>query len=101
MWHELIDEIDFERRQLRRLIETYAELIAGCQANCPTVAEKAALAAILHSFYTGVENIFKRVAIALDGGSPQGSFWHSDLIKSMSCACRVLANKEKVWYISL
>ncbi len=46
--------------------------------------ELAALAAILHAFYNGVENIFKRVAVTLDGGAPSGPSWHADLIEAMS-----------------
>jgi len=38
---------------------------------------------MLHSLYTGIENIFKRIAVELDGGPPQGEFWHSLLLDSM------------------
>ena len=37
----------------------------------------------MHSFYTGVENIFKRVAVELDGQPPQGEAWHRDLLRRM------------------
>lgn len=46
----------------------------------------AALAAILHAFYNGIENLFKRIAVALDGGSPRTQAWHSTLLDSMKCA---------------
>lgn len=38
---------------------------------------------MLHSFYTGIENLFKRVAIHLDHGMPQGAMWHSRILDSM------------------
>ena len=48
--------------------------------------ERAALAAILHAFYNGVANIFKRVAVAVNGGPPRGPFWHAELIEAMATA---------------
>ncbi len=39
---------------------------------------------MLHSFYNGFENIFKRVAAELDGGLPSGEFWHRELLDSMT-----------------
>ena len=43
-----------------------------------------ALAALLHSFYTGIENIFKRISATLDNGPPGGPFWHVELLNSMT-----------------
>jgi hypothetical protein len=83
---DLEGQMDVERRQLRRLLETHAGLLAKCRAREPTVDELAALAAILHAFYNGVENIFKRVSMTLNGGPPTGPFWHADLIEAMSKA---------------
>ena len=39
---------------------------------------------MLHSFYTGIENIFKRIAIELDGAPPTGEAWHRDLLNAMA-----------------
>jgi hypothetical protein len=52
-----------EREQLRRLLAGMHELLAKCRTTAPTEIELSALAATLHSFYTGVENIFKRLAV--------------------------------------
>ena len=81
---ELRAQIEVERQQLHRLLKTHASLLAKCLQGEPTVDELAALAAILHAFYNGVENIFKRVAVNLNGGPPRGPFWHADLIAAMS-----------------
>jgi hypothetical protein len=81
---ELKKQIETERSQLRRILETHQSLLERCRKTQPTADELAALAAILHAFYNGVENIFKRIAVALDGGSPQGEFWHSELIEKMA-----------------
>lgn len=81
---ELKRQIHVEGQQLRRLLRMHARLLAKCYTAQPTVDELAALAAILHAFYNGVENIFKRVAVTLNGGPPRGPFWHADLIEAMS-----------------
>ena len=39
---------------------------------------------MLHGFYTGVENVFKRIAIELDTQRPSGEAWHRRLLDSMS-----------------
>jgi hypothetical protein len=81
---ELKKQIETERSQLRRILDTHQGLLERCRTTNPTADELAALAAILHAFYNGVENIFKRIAIALDGSAPQGEFWHSELIERMA-----------------
>lgn len=43
-------------------------------------------ASMLHDFYCGVENIFKRIAPALNGGVPEGPAWHKQLLYHMSLA---------------
>ena len=50
----------------------------------PNDIELSALAALLHSFYTGVENIFKRIAVELDGEPPRGEAWHRQLLDAMA-----------------
>jgi hypothetical protein len=81
---ELKKQVETERSQLHRILETHRGLLERCREIQPTADELAALAAILHAFYNGVENIFKRIAVALDGGAPQGEFWHSELIERMA-----------------
>ena len=39
---------------------------------------------MLHSFYTGVENIFKRIALEIDGELPSGDYWHRQLLERMT-----------------
>jgi hypothetical protein len=43
-----------------------------------------ALAGFLHHFYTGLESIFERIALAFEGSLPQGQRWHRDLLRSMA-----------------
>lgn len=83
MWDRLRKQIAVQRKQLRRLLEVYRPLVDQCAVTPPNDIELSALAAMLHSFYNGVENIFKRVAVELDDGPPSGEFWHRQLLDSM------------------
>lgn len=38
----------------------------------------------LHGFYTGIESIFEDIARTVDGGLPQGSDWHKQLLLQMA-----------------
>lgn len=81
---KLAKQINVEREQLRRLIQIHSRLLANCSSQPPSEIELSALAALLHSFYTGVENIFKRVAVELEGEAPRGEAWHRQLLDSMA-----------------
>lgn len=39
---------------------------------------------MLNSFYNGIENIFKRVAVELGDPLPRGESWHQELLDSMA-----------------
>jgi hypothetical protein len=84
VWPKLAKQINVEGEQLRRLIEIHSRLLAKCASQPPNEIELSALAALLHSFYTGVENIFKRVAVELDGETPRGEAWHRQLLETMA-----------------
>lgn len=89
MWPKLAKQINVEREQLRRLIAIHSKLLVNCASQIPNDIELSALAALLHSFYTGVENIFKRVAVELDGKTPRGEAWHRQLLDVMAASTRV------------
>jgi hypothetical protein len=65
VWHKLRKQVTVERQQLHRLLETFRPLIERSAVSPPDDIELSALAAMLHSFYNGFENIFKRVAAEL------------------------------------
>ena len=44
------------------------------------------MAATLHAFYTGLENIFKRLAAELDETPVRGDNWHRELLLRMKSA---------------
>ena len=84
MWDELREQVALERRQLHRLLNTYRALLGRCATSDPDDIEIAALASMLHSFYNGVENIFKRTALELGDAMPGGDSWHKDLLDRMA-----------------
>jgi len=54
-WDKFRKQQATEREQLQRLLSGMNELIAQCRTTIPTEVGLSALAATLHSFYTGVE----------------------------------------------
>ena len=78
--------IDVELAQLRQLFAEHRPLLLLVRTRPPDGIERSALAAMLHSFYTGIENLFKRIAIECDGGLPSGAAWHRALLDSMATA---------------
>jgi hypothetical protein len=81
---KVASQIRFEITQIDRLFDSYADLLARCRQAPPDLVEMTAIAAVLHSFYTGLENIFLSVAKGLDEGVPSGAEWHRDLLACMS-----------------
>lgn len=82
-WDKFRKQQATEREQLQRLVSGMNPLLAQCRTIAPNEIELSALAALLHSFYTGVENIFKRVTVELDGEPVQGDAWHRELLLRM------------------
>ncbi len=82
-WDKFRKQQATEREQLQRLLMGMNRLLAKCRDTAPTEIELSALAATLHSFYTGTENIFKRVAVELDGEPLRGDAWHRELLRRM------------------
>lgn len=84
MWDKLRKQVAVEFEQLNRLIEVHRPLLDKCENAAPTDIELSALAAMLHSFYSGIQNIFKRVCVDLGGTPPTSAAWHRELLDSMS-----------------
>jgi hypothetical protein len=86
VWPELQEQINIEIEQIDHLLDLFQPLIADMSQKQPDFVELSALATMLHSFYTGVENIFKRISIEIDEDLPSGAFWHSDLLANIAQA---------------
>ena len=81
---ELRDEIDFELALMVRELEESKTTLNSAECGTPSHLEIAALALLLHSFYNGVENMFKRIAGHSGDELPTGPAWHTLLLISMS-----------------
>ncbi|MBN1422324.1 MAG: hypothetical protein JXP34_26350 [Planctomycetes bacterium] len=76
---EILADLDATRRVVSRA----NDLLAKAPAT-PGEAECMAFSGFLHHIYTGIEGIFERIALALDGSVPGGPRWHRDLKRAMA-----------------
>jgi len=84
VWDDVREEVDLELAEMRRLFQEHESLLASAERGEPDGTQVLALAAILHSFYNGCENVFKRIAQEIDHSLPTGEAWHRDLLLAMA-----------------
>jgi hypothetical protein len=82
VWLETRKKVEVELQLLHRLLEDHSDLLEP-RVDAPDRTEILATAALLHSFYTGIENIFKRISLEVDGAVPSGPRSHTDLLVLM------------------
>jgi len=80
----VISQVQFEIGQIDQLFDSYADLLERQGKNDPDLVEITAIAAVLHSFYNGLENIFLSIAKGLDANVPSTAQWHRDLLNQMT-----------------
>ncbi len=76
---ELREEIVLELTQMEKVVRELQALYREVGERTPTVREKAAAAAFLAQFYTGVENVLKRISRFYGVPLPTGEAWHVEL----------------------
>ncbi len=84
MLEEVLDHVRVEIKQLERLFAECDEFLRSLQQRQPTNIELMAVGSILHSFYNGLENVFRSVAKNLDHQIPSGDQWHQELLSQMT-----------------
>jgi hypothetical protein len=67
-------------------LDKYKDLLRKACDSTPTHIEIAALSALLHSHYSGMENAFKRIALDFDHLKPASGAWHKEILNAMSHA---------------
>jgi hypothetical protein len=77
--NKAISQVRFEIHQIEQLFETYSGLLEQARQEPPGMVEITVIASVLHSFYNGLENIFRSIARGLSRG-----FLQAALIKSSS-----------------
>jgi len=86
MWPQLIEDIQLELKLLHQLLDQSAPLMEAVAANRAGAVERLAAAAMLQSFYNGVENVFDLLAERVDGDRPAGPERHDVLLAAMGAA---------------
>jgi hypothetical protein len=81
---ESFSAVSLEFDKLQRLVDTHCDLLQEVTEVAPGPRDISALAIMLHSFYTGIERVFGRVARELEGGVAAGGDWHKSLLRSMA-----------------
>ncbi len=72
------EKIDAELKNIERVL---ADLPEPDSLKKLSSLELAGVAALIHNFYNGVENVFKQLVISKGLGIPRGPSWHIDLIE--------------------
>ena len=84
MSNRLKKQIEVEKEMLNQLLSDHMPLLKKCIDQTPDRIELSALAAMLHGFYNGIENIFKRILIETGEELPIGDRWHKSLIDAVA-----------------
>ena len=82
---ELIERIVDERAKIEKTVEEIRIRLRKMESASAEDMEdlKVLVAMRLALFYTGLENIFQRIAREIDTDEPQGKEWHKDLLVQM------------------
>ena len=85
----LIERIADERRKIERTVEEIRKRLKKMESASGEDLEdlKALVALRLLVFYTGLDNIFERIAREIDMDEPKGKEWHKELLKQMAESC--------------
>ena len=76
-------EIEIEIENIEKLVKEMDEITKRF-TDMPDFIKTRAAGSILHDFYCGVEKIFERIAIQIDGGLPKSEEWHTELLLQMA-----------------
>jgi len=72
------EKVEAELENIERVL---ADLPAPCSLKQLSSLELAGVAALIHNFYNGVENVFKQLVVSKGLSIPQGPSWHIELIE--------------------
>ena len=75
-------DIDRELAQVEHLLEESRRDLSGV-GETPSRLEVRGVASALHDFYSGVERVFERIAVELDGELPRGADQQGQLLNRM------------------
>ena len=67
--------------ELENIDEIFGELPPHTKLPYISTLELAGVAALIHNFYNGIENILKQILISRNISIPEGKSWHKELIE--------------------
>ena len=74
---DLREKVEAEFENIERVL---SELPQSHKCQNLSILELAGVAALLHSFYNGLENVLKQILLSKGISLPTGQSWHRDLI---------------------
>jgi len=78
--------MDQVRERVEAELENINRVVAGLPAEGSlqglSSLELASVAALIHNFYNGIENILKQLLLAVGSRPPDGASWHRDLVNT-------------------
>ena len=83
MYKELIEEIEFQISQIDKQFEEFDTYFDNMNYETPDITQVTVMASILHSYYTGVESIFKMISNRVDAFTPTSNKSHQELLDYM------------------
>ena len=67
--------------ELENIDEIFNEMPSHSDLPKLSILELAGVAALLHNFYNGIENILKQIFVSQKLSVPDGQSWHKDLLE--------------------
>jgi len=80
----LQSEISDELRTIEQISQEASQGLAIPEGESPNRIELRGWALLAHDFYTGIESIFERIAVDINGQYPNGPDSHQRLIRNMT-----------------
>ncbi len=80
--------------ELENIDEVFNEIPSQTKLPYLSMLELAGVAALLHNFYNGIENILKQILLSKDIIIPEGKSWHKELLE-ISVRNKVISEENK------
>jgi hypothetical protein len=83
MTEDTKEKIELEIEMLQKLLAEYSPLLDLIKIKTPDIIEATAMGSVMHSFYNGVENIFKVILKGYNEKISAAGNWHIELLNKV------------------
>jgi len=80
--------------ELENIDEVLNEIPSHTKLPYLSTLELAGVAALLHNFYNGIENVLKQILLSKDIIIPEGKSWHKELLE-ISVTNKIISEENK------